>query len=535
MVGDVKAAYRNLRVNADFAHLFGLSLPEANLAAFDLSAAFGWSGSPALYCMFGNAIAELVASESPFSMDPSQWCDTERFWRFVWMDDHALIELDSPGRLDAAECALQSAMLATFGPDACADDKFSGWQQILRCVGLDFDLDLGLVSMPASKIAKARARVEAALSRSAISRLDLSKLLGSLRHVCSCIPAGRAFYQHLQNTLRRTYRFGRQHLSRADLDYLFWFRLILDHGRLHAIPTTLFAICSEPSIFLYMDASDDGLCVLDLGTRNYIAIQWDAEEREWIKRLNDHHSGGAPPRQRTRGKRAFPATADASSIQVDYHMFTIDVREHLSGALAVLLWGHLMGVAASATHTHIRFVGDNTTSVSWTNRLASSNLLGRNINRALALAQAQFNLHVSEQHLPGCRNLMADHGSRLSDPTHRAEWLRLSSSWTETPVPSTLRYLYRQTWSLPMSGLPSNPVQPAATKRRLNNSLPSKPLRAGTHGSHGIASPTPTAWWNGFWHSAPAAGALVVPRQPSDLDTAQSAGVIGPSAVSTSN
>ena len=79
-----------------------------------------------MYCMFGNAIAELVASESPASLDPSQWSDRDRFWRFVWMDDHAMIELDTPGRLVAAECALRTAMIATFGATACAEDKFSG-------------------------------------------------------------------------------------------------------------------------------------------------------------------------------------------------------------------------------------------------------------------------------------------------------------------------------------------------------------------------------------------------------------------------
>lgn len=425
-------------------------------------------------------------------------------------------------------------MMATFGPEACADDKFSGWQPILHCVGLDFDLNRGLVSMPDSKIAKARTRVEDVLARLAVSRHELSKLLGSLRHVCSCIPSGRAFYQHLQVTFRRTYRFGRQRLSRADLDDLFWFRLILEHGRLHAIPTTLFAINSEPSIFLYMDASDDGLCVLDLGTRHYIVIQWDEEERGWIQRLNEHHAGGAKPHQRIRGKRAIADATDTSSIMVDYHMFTIDVREHLSGAFAVLLWGHLLGEAASATHTHIQFIGDNTTSVSWTNKLASSNLLGRNINRALALAQAKHNLHISERHLPGCRNLMADHGSRLSDPTHRAAWLRLSETWVETPVPYEIRYLYRRTWSQPLSGLPSNLLQPAATKRRSSNSLPSKARTGVTHGSRAAETNTPNAWWTGFWPPVPADGVRAVPRRPSDLDSAQLAGVIGPSAVSAS-
>ena len=535
MVGDVKAAYRNLRVHADFAHLFGLPLLDSQVVAFDLSAPFGWTGSPAIYCMFGNAIAELVAAESPQSLDPDQWHDTARFWRFVWMDDHALIELDTPGRLVAAECALRLAMLATFGPDACAEDKFSAWQPILRCVGLDFDLDRGLVSMPASKLSKARSRVDQAIRQAAVSRLELSQLLGSLRHICSCIPAGRAFYQHLQVTLRRTYRFGRQRLSRADFDDLLWFRAILSYGRLHAIPTSLFVVQDAPSIFLYMDASDLGLCVLDLGSKRYILLQWDALELSWIKRLNDANSGirSAPPR-RTRGKRSRLESSDESHSDIDFHLFSIDVREHLSGALAVLVWGSSLGAASSVTHTHIRFMGDNTTSVSWTNKLASSNLLGRNINRALAIAQAQHNLHISEAHLPGCRNVMADHGSRLSDPVHRNAWLRLSQGWTETPVPDDLRYLYRKTWSRPQSGLPSTLPQPAGTKRRSGSSSPIKSPMDALPGSLKPALYTPHSWWHGLWPSTMATGDAVVARQPSDLASAQSAGVIGPFVVSPS-
>ncbi len=99
-------------------------------------------------------------------------------------------------------------------------------------------------------MAKARFRAENTLTRSTASRLELSKLLCSLRHVCSCIPAGRAFYQHLQATLRRTYRFGRQRLSQDDIDDLLWFQFILAKGRLHATPTTLFALIDAPSIFL---------------------------------------------------------------------------------------------------------------------------------------------------------------------------------------------------------------------------------------------------------------------------------------------
>ena len=60
--------------------------------------------------------------------------------------------------------------------------------------------------------------------------------------------------------------------------------------------------------------------------------------KEWIRRLNAANSGSVtePPR-RIRGKRPHGASTDELLVDVDYHMFSIDVRENLSGALALLL------------------------------------------------------------------------------------------------------------------------------------------------------------------------------------------------------
>jgi hypothetical protein len=70
-----------------------------------------------------------------------------------------------------------------------------------------------------------------------------------------------------------------------------------------------------------------------------------------------------------------------------------------------MIWGQLLGPQSGDTYTHICFMGNKTSSVSWTNKLGSPNLLGHNINRALGLAQIRFRLYVSERHLPGCRNV----------------------------------------------------------------------------------------------------------------------------------
>ena len=55
--GDVNKAFRNLRAHTRIAKWFGTHIPELGLVIIDLSAAFGWTGSPFMYCSAGNDIA----------------------------------------------------------------------------------------------------------------------------------------------------------------------------------------------------------------------------------------------------------------------------------------------------------------------------------------------------------------------------------------------------------------------------------------------------------------------------------------------
>ena len=58
--GDVHQAFRNLRAHSKIAKWFGSHIPELGIVVLDLSAAFGWTGSPAIYCSMRNSIAWLV-------------------------------------------------------------------------------------------------------------------------------------------------------------------------------------------------------------------------------------------------------------------------------------------------------------------------------------------------------------------------------------------------------------------------------------------------------------------------------------------
>ena len=323
MTGDVAQAYRNLRAHADDCATFGISLPTAGVVGMDLSAPFGWNGSPNMYCVFGDGITWLVQHESPASINPTLSSDTTPFWCFNYMDDFILLEICRGHRLDAATIALKLAMIATLGPEAMNLKKFQPWQEVFIALGLQWDLSNATVSMPVVKIAKAQQRVTHLLKKGAASRNDLEKLLGTLRHVTSCIRPARAFYQSLHRVYRQFPKFGHRTLSQAAQDDLQWFDIILKHTSLSDIPTSIFASVSEPTITWYMDASDIGIAIVDYNTQRFIRLLFDNQERDDITKVTVVAGG----------------FMNGSETTNHLNGFTINVREHFAIGLAICIWG----------------------------------------------------------------------------------------------------------------------------------------------------------------------------------------------------
>jgi len=151
LIGDVNAAFRNIQNHAKHVKWFGFFVPELKVIVFDMSAPFGWTASPMYYGVFGNGISAVVRRESPHDLNPHLSSDTEPFFCFEWVDDYILIELDTPGRLEAAETALRLAMTLTLGSSAIHPKKFADtWEQFVHYLGLDWCLRTCTVSMATS-------------------------------------------------------------------------------------------------------------------------------------------------------------------------------------------------------------------------------------------------------------------------------------------------------------------------------------------------------------------------------------------------
>ena len=261
-VGDIHAAFRHATNRACHVKWFVFHVPELNVLVLDMCAPFGWRASPMFYGVYGNGISWAVQRESPHTLNPHLSADTEPFFCYEWVDDFVLLELNSPGRCEAAETALRLAMTLTLGHTAIHPKKFSEtWEHKIHYLGLDFCLQSCTVSMPLNKIEKARGRVLDTLRSPTVTKNQLQKLIGSLRHVCTCIPAARSFYQRLQTASKMPNGLVLPTSQEIRQDCL-WFLQILQWGHLQSVPVSIFADIEPPSIHFYSDACDSALVVL---------------------------------------------------------------------------------------------------------------------------------------------------------------------------------------------------------------------------------------------------------------------------------
>jgi hypothetical protein len=63
-----------------------------------------------------------------------QW---RAFFSYKWVDDHIMVEPDTPGRLIAAEVCLRLAMMAVLSPRAINVTKFSSWSTNIEVLALN--------------------------------------------------------------------------------------------------------------------------------------------------------------------------------------------------------------------------------------------------------------------------------------------------------------------------------------------------------------------------------------------------------------
>ncbi|KAG3115213.1 hypothetical protein PI125_g5737 [Phytophthora idaei] len=123
--------------------------------------------------------------------------------------------------------------------------------------------------------------------------------------------------------------------------------------------------------------------------------------------------------------------------------FDINVREQLCIAIAAMVFSPTWARLLSPRWPHIRCWTDNHTAMARTNSLGSSNRFAQQLNRCIDFVEARCRFRISAAHLPGIYNVLADAGSRQNDISYRKVFTNGVSGWTQVPVSSSLRYIYK--------------------------------------------------------------------------------------------
>ncbi|KAF1794046.1 Integrase-like, catalytic domain [Phytophthora cactorum] len=123
--------------------------------------------------------------------------------------------------------------------------------------------------------------------------------------------------------------------------------------------------------------------------------------------------------------------------------FDINGREQLCIAIAAMVFSPTWARLLSPRWPHTRCWTDNHTAMARTNSLGSNSRFAQQLTRCIDLAEARYRFRISAAHLPGIYNVLADAGSRQNDISYRKVFTNGVSGWTQVPVPSSLRYIYK--------------------------------------------------------------------------------------------
>jgi hypothetical protein len=168
---------------------------------------------------------------------------------------------------------------------------------------------------------------------------------------------------------------------------LAWWSHILEAPALNGVPLSYFRSLPPPDVVVEMDASDDGLCALVAADRQALRYRFNPTERDLIQTTKTE-----------------PLTG-----------FDINYRELLSCAFAVHTWGNGWASHEDGSHAepvHVQFRIDNTSAVSWQNKMGSRNKRAQTVIRLLSHWKLAYGIRFSSVHVAGAENRIADAGSR---------------------------------------------------------------------------------------------------------------------------
>lgn len=219
------------------------------------------------------------------------------------------------------------------------------------------------------------------------------------------------------------HRFSKVSVSESMRHDLVWWWRILQSPNLNGVPMRFCHALPPRDVVLEIDASDHGLCALDMAYDRLFTYEYSAYERELISDFKEHH----------------------------IKEFDINFRELLSAAFAVFLWCKRWSYIKFDTQVHVHFRIDNTAVISWQTKMGSRNARARVLLRLFDHWEHSNRLR-SSSHIAGVASVLADLGSRLAGSAAQpGQFKLLTYGWCHGSIQGITRFLIRSGKLSPLS------------------------------------------------------------------------------------
>jgi ribonuclease HI len=264
MCADVDAGFNNAPASEAASLHFSGQIPGTTYMSIALTAIFGYTDSPAIFALFAKA-AQYYHKNAP---------QCQQFWNWLWVDDFVCMEPDVGTLLHDSEARLRASFELIFGSPGWNNDKYVPWSNRIHAVGLDWNLADGTVSIPSDKIEKAQDKIQSCLD----SCLNLKpptlhewrSLVGTLRHISTCVPGTRPFFQKFVSTEKILSSKGLPVWEDLTCD-LEWFQNVLNTSHLNGVTMERFATTSDRVELLYLGWTNDVSYIIDFHTEGIVS------------------------------------------------------------------------------------------------------------------------------------------------------------------------------------------------------------------------------------------------------------------------
>ncbi|KAG2824051.1 hypothetical protein PC118_g5643 [Phytophthora cactorum] len=112
-----------------------------------------------------------------------------------------------------------------------------------------------------------------------MSKKAYRSLMGSLRHVATCIREARPFLQRLRQCESHLHRFQTVPVTEAMQQDLLWWWLVLHTSHLNSVSLEYFNTLPPPDFVVEIGASDYSLCALDTSSKAALTYLFSDHER----------------------------------------------------------------------------------------------------------------------------------------------------------------------------------------------------------------------------------------------------------------